>query len=110
MKGKYYIEKSRRARERGGDAKSQLRQAIYGSKRWQQLRRYKLQCTPLCEECESQGRTVPAVQVHHKVSFVELGIDVEHQYALAFDYDNLQSLCRTCHASLHGGKGKDKQA
>lgn len=102
MKGNYHIDKPRRVRDTRGDVKAEIRQRIYASPRWQKLRRYKLQCAPLCELCEAQGRTVAAVQVHHKISFVDID-DPNRQYELAFDYDNLQSLCRTCHASIHGG-------
>lgn len=76
------------------------RQKIYQSKRWQQLRRLKLSENPLCEVCQDNGAITPAVDVHHRVSFMSQH-DKAERNRLAFDIDNLQSLCRACHQYQH---------
>jgi 5-methylcytosine-specific restriction protein A len=86
-----------------GDVKAAERKRIYDTVRWRKFRLLKLQTNPCCEVCEKDGRTTPATEVHHKVSFLT-GNSPEAQYALAFDFDNLMSLCRRCHSQLHNKK------
>lgn len=57
---------------------------------------------PICEVCESQGITKATEDIHHIVSFVGVKNE-EVKYELAYDYDNLLSVCRTCHSKLHHG-------
>ena len=61
--------------------------------RWHRLSKLKRQYNPLCEECEKAGQTVVAAGVHHKQTISE-------RPDLAFDMDNLQSLCAKCHARM----------
>ena len=75
---------------------------IYSSERWKHLRLVKLYDSPLCERCLKVGKTVPAVDVHHVVSFMSVDDPVERR-RLAYDYENLMSLCRACHNELHNG-------
>lgn len=65
--------------------------SFYTSPAWRRLRRYKLSMFPLCERCLDRGLTVPAIDVHHIQE-----IDVRPE--LALDYNNLESLCKTCHS------------
>ncbi len=67
---------------------------IYHTKRWQNLRKKKLNNNPICEMCEKNNRITMAVMVHHKTPVKENG-------DLAMDYDNLMSLCRQCHNEIH---------
>lgn len=62
---------------------------VYHTARWQRVRTMKLRRNPMCEECERQGRTTEAVDVHHKHA-VRDGGDV-------FNLDNLEALCKACH-------------
>lgn len=78
--------------------KRKERQKIYQSKRWQQLRLYYLSEHPLCEICEEKGIYKDAIDVHHKVSFVGKGEDT---LFYAYDYSNLQALCKECHQRAH---------
>lgn len=55
------------------------------------LRRQKKTANPLCEECERNGYTTLMKEVHHIVSFDGLNDP------LRLDWDNLESLCKTCH-------------
>lgn len=72
-------------------------QKIYNNPRWKELRAYKVGENPLCEECEKKGLTVPVAEVHHRIPFDINGIN----YELAYDYDNLVSLCVSCHKEAH---------
>ena len=53
---------------------------------------------PLCEVCEAQGRVTLADQVHHRQKFV---VNNRIDKGLAFDFDNLQSVCVDCHSKAH---------
>lgn len=63
---------------------------FYASKAWRSLRRAFLLDHPLCDDCQSLGLIVPAVQVHHK-------IPRKANPALALEWTNLQALCVRCH-------------
>jgi 5-methylcytosine-specific restriction protein A len=49
---------------------------------------------PLCERCESAGKVVPMEVVHHISTISEGGERLA--------WDNLMSLCRSCHEAIHG--------
>lgn len=59
----------------------------------------KLMQQPLCEICLEKGKVTPAEDVHHKDSF--LNYEGQERLYKAFDFTNLQSVCKQCHASLH---------
>ena len=69
-------------------------QDIYNTPRWKKLRSYKITINPLCEICEAKGIVKQTEEVHHIVPF---SIDP----TLAYDIDNLLSVCITCHKELH---------
>lgn len=46
------------------------------------------------------GKIVPAEDIHHIVSFMSTNDSVERK-RLAYDYDNLMSLCKQCHQNIH---------
>jgi 5-methylcytosine-specific restriction protein A len=64
--------------------------------RWDKAREAYLNRNPLCEMCEKEGRTTPAVLVHHKKPIDEGGERLNP--------DNLMALCRECHEKIHGRK------
>lgn len=76
------------------------RRKIYSSARWRRLRAWKFACDPLCESCLQDGKTVPAEDIHHVVSFMSTD-DPSQRIHLAYDFDNLVSLCKKCHQSIH---------
>jgi 5-methylcytosine-specific restriction endonuclease McrA len=78
----------------------QRHQDVYQDKRWKRLVAWKKKVNPLCERCESQGFTRQMDEVHHKKPF-EWGIDEAEKESLAFDADNLESLCGPCHDVRH---------
>lgn len=79
-----------------------LRQSIYQTARWRTLRLVKLADSPLCERCATEGRVVPAIDVHHIKSFTSTDDPIERK-RLAYDYENLMSLCKECHRDIHHG-------
>lgn len=77
-----------------------LRKKVYSKARWQRLKKLYLSDHPLCEVCLARGKYVPATHVHHKYSFT-LCTDYSTAMAVAFDPDNLCSICDRCHGIIH---------
>ena len=75
-----------------------LFQKVYQSSRWRLLRSAKFHECPLCEVCLKVGKVTPTDEIHHIIPFYN---GVEVQEWLAFDYDNLVSLCIECHKKAH---------
>jgi 5-methylcytosine-specific restriction protein A len=68
---------------------------IYNSKRWKQVRELALiRDNMMCQVCKEQGKDVLADEVHH---IIELSEDITK----AYDLDNLQSICHSCHMQHH---------
>lgn len=74
----------------------QATQAVYNTPRWKQLRAFKLMMNPICEKCEALGITRQTTEIHHKVPF-DINDTPERIEELAYDYNNLESLCDDCH-------------
>lgn len=72
---------------------------------WKQLRNSYIAEFPLCQSCLEKGKITPGKDVHHVISFSS-GKTLEEQLKLAYDYDNLMTLCRECHLEKHGKKPK----
>lgn len=79
------------------------RRKIYNSERWRRLRAWKFACSPLCEQCLKEGKTVQTEDIHHIVSFMSADDPAQRNF-LAYDYDNLMSLCKQCHQEIHNKK------
>lgn len=79
--------------------KREDRQKIYQSQQWKKLRQIKLMYNPLCELCQAKGIIKPAIDIHHKDSF--LNYDGAMRLYKAYDYSNLLSLCKECHSEVH---------
>lgn len=80
---------------RSKKSKQRLLKHIYNSKKWKELRAQYISDHPLCECCGE-----PAVQVHHIKSF-STGKSKKEIEKLAYDPNNLMSLCKHCHISKH---------
>lgn len=78
------------------------RHEIYDTKRWRDLRDAKFIENPICEMCLKNGIIRPADDIHHIQSFMSAPAG-DARRALAFDFDNLMSLCKECHAKIHAG-------
>ena len=75
-----------------------LRQKAYQSKEWRELRDTYIRMHPLCEECIKKNIVTPAQDVHHiKSPFTKGNIN----YHLLLDMNNLESVCKVCHAEIH---------
>jgi 5-methylcytosine-specific restriction protein A len=71
-------------------------QKVYNTPRWKRLRAEKVANNPVCELCAAKGITRVVEEVHHLVPF-----EIDNDLSLAYDYDNLISLCVECHKQLH---------
>jgi len=65
---------------------------FYLSTEWRRLRAVKLMNNPLCEQCLKDGWTTPGEDIDHI-------IDIVIDPLLCLSYDNLQTLCKSCHSS-----------
>ena len=70
-------------------------QRRYG-RAWKRIRDRHISQHPLCEQCEKDGKIVPAAEVHHKVPISQGGTHAR---------DNLIALCKSCHARIHAERG-----
>ena len=75
-------------------------QSIYQDKRWKKLVAQKKRVNPLCERCESLNKITPLFEIHHRKPF-NWGKTPEEVESLAFDWDNLESVCESCHEKRH---------
>ena len=72
---------------------------LYDSKAWKDARKaYTQSVGGLCERCMANGLVVPAEVVHHKQPITE---DNAGDASITLDWNNLQALCRKCHAEVH---------
>lgn len=72
---------------------------LYDSNAWKETRTaYLKSAGGLCERCSANGLVVPAEVVHHKVPLTE---DNATDTSVSLSFDNLQALCRKCHAEVH---------
>ena len=75
---------------------------FYKSKAWKDCRAaYAKSRGGLCEICLSEGRYTPGVIVHHKR---HINPDNITDLTVILDWNNLQLLCRDCHAKQHSSK------
>lgn len=74
-------------------------QKFYKSKAWQETRdAYAASVGWLCERCFAVGMYTPGEIVHHKVYLTAQNIG---DPAVSLAWDNLELLCRGCHANVH---------
>lgn len=74
--------------------------AFYSSKAWKETRRaYRKSVGGLCEICLKKGIYKPGEIVHHKIHLTPENVN---DPAVALNWNNLQLVCRDCHAELHG--------
>lgn len=73
---------------------------FYKSKAWQRTRDgYASSVGGLCEECLTKGLYKPGEIVHHMQPLTPDNIS---DPSIALAWDNLELLCRDCHAAKHG--------
>ena len=80
--------------------------AFYHSAAWKNTRRnYKQSVGGLCERCLAKGMIVPADIVHHKIPLTDENVN---DLSISLSWDNLQALCRQCHAEVHDDMYADR--
>lgn len=86
----------------GGNTMREFTDGFYLSPAWKRCRASYIKSRGgLCERCYRQGRYKAGVIVHHKVHLSPENI---HDPAVTLGWDNLELLCRDCHAAVHSGK------
>ena len=83
-------QKEREERRQKGYSKAS-RDGFYNSSEWRTLRSGYIAENPLCEHCKQYGKLTPGQVVDH-IKPVHLNPE------LSLDWDNLQTLCHSCHA------------
>ena len=77
---------------------------FYSSKAWQDTRNaYAASRLHLCERCLAKGIYTPGEIVHHKNRITPENIN---NPSITLSFDNLELLCRDCHAVEHSTGGK----
>ena len=75
---------------------------FYSSKAWQHTRdAYRKYRRNLCEVCLAKGLITPAEIVHHKIELTPENI---MDPSITLSFENLQCVCRECHAEIHGAR------
>lgn len=73
--------------------------SFYHSKQWKCTRNaYAEKVNHLCERCLAKGRITAGEIVHHKT---HLSPDNINNPSITLSFDNLELLCRKCHAIKH---------
>ena len=87
---------------------------IYNSREWKELTILKKRANPLCEQCIKDGEAigipggyVKSVECVHHIIPIETARTKEEMRRLAFDWNNLMSLCKPCHARIHKELGSN---
>ncbi len=96
-----YCEKHRKERQK----EYELYQRKYNHRerydgRWDKVRNIYIKNHPLCEECLKENITTVGELVHHKIPIEDGGEK--------YDFDNLETVCRSCHSKLHIKIKKEK--
>ena len=77
---------------------------FYTSRAWANTRAaYRKSVGGLCERCLANGLIVPGEIVHHKIPISPENIDDPN---ITLNFDNLQLVCRQCHADIHRRREK----
>ena len=72
---------------------------FYKSQAWKHTRDlYAASVGGICERCKEHGLIVPGEIVHHKVHITPANINDK---SITLNWDNLELLCRNCHALMH---------
>lgn len=79
---------------------------FYNSPEWKKCRATYVKKEPYCEVCLQRGEVVPVEIVHHIIELTPENITNPN---IALSHDNLQSVCRECHAEKHNHTDKQKR-
>ena len=74
-------------------------ESFYKSNAWKTCRdEYAKSCGHLCESCLKRGIIAPGAIVHHKLHLTPENIN---DPSVTLNWDNLELVCRDCHAERH---------
>ena len=77
---------------------------FYKTIKWKECRKaYMKYARGLCEECLKKGLITPAEIVHHKIHLTPENMNDPN---IALNWDNLEAVCRPCHAEIHEGQNR----
>lgn len=75
---------------------------FYKTIQWKECRNaYMKAQRGLCEECLKMGLITPAEIVHHKIHLNPQNMSDPN---ITLNWDNLEAVCRKCHAEIHEGE------
>ena len=80
--------------------------AFYKSKDWKECREDYYKAHSLCEECLRHGQITAGVIVHHKT---HINAENLNDPTVLTSWDNLETLCRKCHAAAHPEMYREKR-
>lgn len=92
----------KRPKKKRNNINVEKRQEVYNTSLWRKMRLAKLKDQPLCEVCLIEGKIRLAEHVHHIRSFMQAEDQIERD-RLAYDSENLASVCQECHNRIHNG-------
>ena len=95
----YINRPKKKPRQNNTDSRKE-RQTFYNNAKSTKLRLIKLKNNPLCEKCFESEIITPATQVHHIISFMT-GRNADEKILLFLEYNNLMSICDSCHGEIH---------
>lgn len=81
-------------------------QKIYNTSKWKKIRQSYLMEHPLCEVCLSNDVVTEAFDVHH-IREISNGDTFEEMLDIAYNSDNLMSVCRSCHSQIHKNRHRE---
>ena len=77
---------------------------FYSSNAWKECRKaYRKSVGGLCERCYAKGIVKAGEIVHHKIYLTP---DNLNDPSISLNWDNLELVCRDCHAQEHDGLKK----
>jgi 5-methylcytosine-specific restriction protein A len=88
-----------RRQARNTDQKERAK--FYNGARWKRLRSAHLAAHPLCEQCLKEGQVTEATIVHHVKERLQAP-------EMAYDSDNLESICDAHHTAEHNRRNQVK--
>jgi len=87
---------------RGGSGMADEQLRFYSTQAWKKTRAaYKKSKGGLCERCLKAGIIRAGEFVHHKIHLDATNL---HNPNVTLSFDNLELLCRDCHAAEHSDK------
>lgn len=97
-------------RKRNRTDKEKLRVKLYNNSKWKKLRLAYLMEHPLCERCLEKGIINGSkIQCHHKLSPFDDGLTDSERLDRLLSYDNLESICPSCHGLEHFKQQKNDE-